>query len=346
MTDIEPRARDLHDRSIVIDGCSFFLRGFSDRLASAGTTAINFTVPLPMDGPHQAVERIVQYHGVAQREPRFRIAYTVDDIRQAKAEGGFAIIIGAQNSRLVGTELEWVPVFQRLGLRVMQLTYNERNFVADGCLEPRDAGLSFFGKRLIRALNEQHIVVDLSHGSVRSTLEAAEVSDAPIILSHVGIRRLVDSPRAATDEQIKAVADTGGVVGVTSHPNFNWRGGERRPHLNDFLDGLEAAIEIVGIDHVGIGTDHVVEPNGYPLDMQDYLARTYDPYSEKKASVAQGVRRVMGGLDPREDQLEGFGGMQHLPRVTEGLLQRGYKEADVEKVLGGNFMRVFDAVWR
>lgn len=345
MSDLTDRARELHRSSIVIDACSFFLRGYSERLRAAGTTAINFTVPLPMDGMAEAVVRIKEYYEIVAREPEMVVAYSAQDIRDAKAASKFAVIIACQNSRLIGTDLGLVDIFQRLGLRIMQLTYNERNFVADGCLEPQDAGVSFFGRRLIRTLNKAGIVVDLSHASVRSSLEAADISEAPVVMSHVGLRRLVNSPRAVSDEQLRAVASTGGVVGVTSHPSFNWRGGDRRPHLNDFLDAIEAAIDVAGIDHVGIGTDHVVEPDGYPEAMKRYLSDTYDVYSSEKAAGAARLREVMKGLDPRENQLEDFGGMHDLPRVTAGLLARGYRDEDVRKVLGENFLRVFGAVW-
>lgn len=345
MNQIE-HARTLHESSIVIDACSFFLRGISPRLQAAGTTAINFTVPMPMDGMAEAIVRIKEYYELAAREPRIVIAYTAKDIVDAKASGKFAAIIGAQNSRLVGTDLGFVEVLWRLGLRVMQLTYNERNFVADGCLEPDDAGVSFFGRRLIGELNQAGIVVDLSHAGVRSSLEAAEISEQPVVMTHVGLRSRVNSQRAVADEQLRAVAATGGVVGVTSHPSFNWLDGDRRPHLNDFLDAIETAVEVVGIDHVGIGTDHVVEPNGYPETMKRYLAETYDVYSPDKAANTARLRLLMNGLDPREDQLEEFGGMQDLPKVTAGLLARGFGDEDVSKVLGGNFFRVFQAVWR
>lgn len=154
MSDLTDRARELHRSSIVIDACSFFLRGYSERLRAAGTTAINFTVPLPMDGMAEAVVRIKEYYEIVAREPEMVVAYSAQDIRDAKAASKFAVIIGCQNSRLIGTDLGLVDIFQRLGLRIMQLTYNERNFVADGCLEPQDAGVSFFGRRLIRTLNK------------------------------------------------------------------------------------------------------------------------------------------------------------------------------------------------
>src|SRR5690606_15418342 len=124
-----------------------------------------------------------------------------------------------------------------------------------------------------------------------------------------------------------------------------WTGSDRRPSLDDFLDAIEVAVEVAGVDHVGIGTDHVVEPGGYPESMKRYLAETYDVYSPEKAERTRRLRELTAGIDPREDQLEGFGGMHDLPKVTHGLLARGFGEDDVRKVLGGNFLRVFREVW-
>jgi membrane dipeptidase len=105
-------------------------------------------------------------------------------------------------------------------------------------------------------------------------------------------------------------------------------------------------VEVAGIDHVGIGTDNVVEPGGYPQPVRDRAAMTYGPYSAKRASETNRFYSVVTAGISRDDQLKGFAGMQHLPRVTQGLLDRGFAEADVQKVLGGNFLRVFETVWK
>lgn len=338
------RAAALHRGSIVVDGASFFLHGYSERARSGGLTAINFMVPMPQDDLASAIGRIREYYEIARRDPEIEIVWDVGVIERCKREGKLAAILACQNSRFLGTELANVEVFARLGMRVVQLTYNERNFVADGCLEPANEGVSFFGRRLIAELNAFGVVVDLSHCGLRSSLEAVEASEHPVIFSHAGLRAMVDNPRTITDEQVRAVAVRDGVIGVSSFPTFNWRGGPTRPRLDDFLDALEHAIDVAGIEHVGIGTDHVVEPGGYPQWLRDYFARQYDDYSPEKAGINARYRQLTAGIS-REDQLDGFSGMQDMPRVTEGLLARGYGDADVQNVLGGNFMRVFRTVW-
>jgi membrane dipeptidase len=337
----------LHRRSIVIDGCSFFLRAYNDRVRESGLTAANFTVPLPEDDLAGAVSHVRDYYEVARRDPHIRIAWSVDVIEQCKRDDALAAIIGCQNSRFLGTELANIEMFARLGMRVVQLTYNERNFAGDGCLEPNDAGLSFFGRRLIAELELFGLVLDLSHCGLRTSMEALAASKQPVIISHAGMRALTgDNPRCLTDDQLRAVAATGGVVGVTSYGPFNWRGGAQRPTLDNFLEAIEYAVNVAGIDHVGIGTDNVIEPGGYPQSVRDRAAMTYGPYSaENAAKTRRYYTEVTQGVS-RDDQLDGFAGMQHLPRVTQGLLDRGYAEADVQKIIGGNLLRVFRQVWK
>ena len=344
--EVSPAARALHQRSVVIDGTSFFLRGYNERVRESGLTAINFTVLMPEDDLGVGITRISNYYEIVRRDPRVRIAWSADVIEQCKREGKLAAILGCQNSRFLGTELANVEVFARLGLRVIQLTYNERNFAGDGCLEPNDAGLSFYGRRLIAEMEHFGLLLDLSHCGIRTSLEALAASTQPVMISHAGMRGLIgDNPRALTDEQIRAVAATGGVVGVTSYGPFNWRGGADRPNIANFLEAIDYAVNIAGIDHVSIGTDHVVEPGGYPQSVRDRAAMTYNPYNAENTARTKRYLDVIAGMS-RDDQLEGFSGMQHFPRLTQGLLDRGYAEGDVQKIIGANLLRVFRQVWK
>lgn len=341
---VSAEAQAVHDSAVIIDGLTFFFDGYGELLRASGITAANFTVALPMDDSADALQRVKEYHRLVAADPGSTIVRSVDDIRACKRDGRFGVIVGCQNSRHIGTDLTWLSIFQQLGMRVLQLTYNERNFVGDGCLEPNDAGLSHFGRRVVLEANRLGITVDLSHAGVRTTLEAIELSEKPCIISHSGVTAKVPGPRSVDDEVMRALAAKGGVFGVTSFPNVNWRGGDRRPSFDDFLEAVEHAIHVVGIDHVGYGSDYVARIGAYPEWVIRYLADTYAPYRGQRES-RPGLAKVLGDIDIHDEQLEGFAGTHHLPRLTEALLARGHGEAGARKVLGENFLRVFEATW-
>src|SRR5215470_5670088 len=145
---------------------------------------------------------------------RIRIARSVADIRAAKAAGDIAIVLHFQGADPIEDELDFINLYQASGLRVMQVTYNLRNRLGDGCFEPTDAGLSKFGRKVIRRMEDLRIAVDLSHAGTRTALEATEAATRPVVITHANVRKLFDTPRNATDDLIRAVAATGGVIGV------------------------------------------------------------------------------------------------------------------------------------
>ena len=335
----------MHDAAIVVDGCSFFFAGTNAMLRESGATASVYTVVLPMDDANDGVVRIRDYYRTVRDDADSSIVRRAQDLRDLKADGRYGVIVGCQNSRHIGTDVAWLEVFHQLGLRVLQLTYNERNFVGDGCLEPTDAGLSLFGRGIVREANRIGVTVDVAHGSRRTCFEAIEASERPCIVSHAGVAALVPGPRSIDDDLMRALAESGGVFGVTTFPKVNWRGGDRRPSLDDFLDAVDHAVNVMGIDHVGFGTDYAAAPNAYPDWVIRYLAEQYAPYRTRPTPGERTLESVLGGIDIHDEQLEGFAGVHHLPRMTEGLLRRGYSVEDVHKLMGGNFVRVFEATW-
>lgn len=328
-------AATVHAASIVIDGTTFFLTGMTDRLTRAGVTALNLTTAWPDDDLELAVQRIEDYYGLVAREPRLAIVERAEEIPRLKQEGRVGLVLALQNARPVGTRIERVETLWRLGVRTVQLTYNERNFVGDGCGEPTDAGLSAFGRTLVRALNQAGILIDLSHAGRRTSLEAIEASARPCVFTHSNPYALVPVPRNITDDQIRAVAAAGGVVGCSCFPPLVWRGGDRLPTRDDFVDCIAYVANLVGVDHVGIGTDSEATAGAYPQELRATLRARY------AATVGTFHQRFPDG---RVQGLED--GMADWPQITQGLLARGFSADDVQKINGGNFLRVFRQVWR
>lgn len=328
------RAKALHRGSIVIDGCSFHATRWDERLERAGVTSLQMTVVLPLDDLSQAVRRYAEYYHVVAAEPRFMVIETAEDVRRCKREGKVGFILGTQNATMLEDDPCMVEVFYRLGTRVVQLSYNERNLLADGCAEPTNAGLSRFGKAVIHELNRTGIVIDLTHVGERSSLDAIEASTKPCIFSHSNPRARVENQRNISDAQIDACAEAGGVVGLCPWSIACWTGGPNPPGLGDYLDHLEYVADRVGRDHVAVGTDSEATPGAFPPGVREaYRAMYPEVYDAFLAKF------------PDFPKTSGFETMEDLPNVTEGLLGRGWPEADIRKLLGENLLRVYAASW-
>jgi membrane dipeptidase len=241
-----------------------------------------------------------------------------------------------QNSTQIGNDLAQLDFFHDLGIRIMQLTYNVRNFVGDGCTERTDCGLSRFGVDLIARMNELGIVVDLSHCGYKTTMDAIETSKQPVAFTHTNCRSLHDHSRNKTDEQIRALAEKEGYMGVTCHPMF--LGGKSTSILNNVLDHIDYAVNLIGINHIGIGSDFAGLQH-HPDEMMIKAIREDLP--------AQGWREEDG-----VKTWKGFkSGLEHLEHwnmeytgIIQGLLSRGYSDQEVEKIVGSNFLSFFEKV--
>lgn len=329
-------ATALHREVVVIDMCAFYFRGYTSEVERGGATALNVTVPDTSADFAEAVAAVEAHSRLIARDPeRLAPVRHAGDIVDAKAAGRVGVIFGFQNAAPIGRDLGRLETLWRLGLRVLQLTYNERNLYADGCLEPEDGGLSRLGRDLIREVNRLGVVLDLSHVGRRSSLEAIEASSAPPIISHANPYRLAPNPRNITDEQARAVASTGGVVGVCGWGPICWRGGDTPPGVADFVDHIDYYVDLVGIDHVGFGTD---SPAGGLGTVAAHAAQINALYPEVTKAF---VDRFGSGLQIRYPVA-----VWGLTAVTAELSRRGYRREDVGKVMGGNFLRVFQAVWR
>lgn len=292
------------------------------------------TVPWTADDVRQAAYRYGEYFRLLSRDPKLGLATSVADIRRFKTEGRVGLIFGCQNARILEENLDLVEVYHRIGVRVNQLTYNERNFIGDGCVEPTNAGLSRFGRRVVAEMNRVGIQIDLTHVGERSSLEALELSEKPCIFSHSNPRRRAENVRNLTDEQIKLCAERGGVIGVSSWPAICWTGGPMPPTLEDLVGHVEYLADLVGADHISVGTDSEATPGAYPQELKNSLTASYGPVIGRfRAAFPEGPRT------------KGFESMEDLPNLTHALLNRGWSVENVRKVLGENLLRAYGTSW-
>ena len=328
----ESEAKQLHERSIVIDGLNVSRWGEEAvyrHLHEGGLTAINATVAV-WEGTQGTLRNIARFYKDFDTYSRYiRQVTGLDDIRKAKEEGRVGIIFGFQNSSPIEDDLDLVEVFHRLGVRAIQITYNDLNLVGAGCYERQDVGLSQFGVDLVAEMNRLGMVIDLSHVGHRTTMDAIETSQDPVWFSHTNPKRLCDHPRNKTDGEVKALVAKGGIVGANSFPTFLARGYDST--LEDVLDVVDYWVDLVGIDSVGIGLDFT---ELHTEEWFDWLMA-----GKRKGSTVFPL--------PYPIPLPtGIARADEMPNLTGGLAGRGYSDGDVQKIMGLNVVRLFERVWK
>ena len=296
-------------------------------LKSGGVTGINATIAIwegfaeTMDNIAGWMARFREYEDVISQ------AKTASDILQAKEEGKTGVVFGWQNTAPIGGDLKRLELFHALGVRIVQITYNERNLVGNGCYERNDNGLSNFGLDVVKELNRLGILIDLSHVGDQTSLEAADLSEQPVACTHANARSMFDHPRNKTDERLEFIADHGGFVGVTMFAPFMKRGQDAT--VADYIEAIEYVIDIVGEERVGIGTDFI---QGQNADFFRWI--THDKgYARKLVDV--GDVYLPRGVETMRD----------YPKITSAMVDAGWEEPRIRGVLGENWLKLLDEVW-
>lgn len=272
-----------------------------------------------------AWNRFIKENGAVLTQAR-----SAADIRRAKAEGKTAVMLNFQNAPIDG-ELDNIDMFHALGVRTMQVTYNERNLLGDGATERTNAGLSDFGIAAVHRMNEVGIIVDSSHSGYQTTLDAINFSKRTPIISHANCAALNPHPHNKSDEQIRALAAKGGVMGLTTVNTMVKR--DFPVTMEHWIDHVDHIVKLVGIDHVGFGTDTLIR--GWATDPkkeEEFLKA----YGEPHFKSSYRFRFPFG--------TEGMNDAYKWKYATAGLIKRGYKETDIVKILGGNWLRVISDV--
>ncbi len=333
-------AAKLHQDATIVDGLVFMSDGHTADLKAGNVAAINLTVAhMESDfasASDSAAEWLQRVHAPGSA---WHLVKTVADIRAAKASGKVGLIMGWQNMRAIEDQLHRIAFFHALGIRVMQLTYNNRNFIGDGCLETENSGLSLFGLRVVREMNRVGMAIDLSHVGERTSFQAAELSEQPVFLTHANAHAVAAMPRNKTDAPIKVVAATGGTIGVSIYGPMCWdRNAAHEPCLDDFLRHLDHIVNLVGVKSVSFGTDLPAVKDLRSVDHILEMTRTRFPENVGAYEQAFG-----GGA--RQRYLREIGSPLDFPLITRALVDRGWAAADIKGLLGENLMRALDTVW-
>ena len=318
-------------------------RTLSDRVIAdaraSGLTAVNVTLGYVAGGEEPFEDTV---RGIARWEARLRSrpndllkVLEAADILRARRENKIGIIYGFQNAAMLGSDAGRVAIFDDLGVRVIQLTYNIANALGDGSMAPQNRGLTPFGREVVERLNAHRIMVDLSHSGERTCLEAARASRAPISINHTGCRALTDLPRNKSDAELRLVAERGGFVGIYFMPFLS---PDSLATADEVVAHIDHAVNVWGEDHVGIGTD------GGTTGIDDMAAFRAAMRRENAERRAAGI--AAAGENP--DTLpfvEELSGPDLFRRLIARLERRGYSARRIEKIMGVNFVNFAREVW-
>jgi membrane dipeptidase len=334
--------RSIHDEMIVIDGASPLL-GFQplgtilvdpwDLYKKGGADVVFTTVSSP------SLEETLAYMGSLSKhmaeDPDTMLIKKVADIHEAKKTGKLGVVYQFQPPDFLSANLEWVWFFKQAGVGICQITYNQKNEFGYGSAEKVDKGLTPKGRDLIKVLEEAKIIVDVAHSGVKTALDTIEAAADIVVCSHGNARAVVPSDRNFPDEVLRAVAQKGGVCGVAGWPPFIST--NNRPSMDDMIRMIDYMVNLVGIDHVGIGMDYMHGQAGtvsnedakalykYLIDSGNWSEKTYPP--------------------PPWYYPEGIELPSTFFNLTGALLARGYKKEDIAKIWGGNWLRISGKVW-
>jgi len=341
-----------HDTSLIIDGCGSpgdganelgddISQAHLDNLRRSGLAAINVTIlPVGTTPPDAAfaaaVQGILWWESEIDRAPQVLARVrTSADILAAKKAKRTGLVYAFQDAVAFETDLERLDSFHQLGVRVIQLTYNRRNLLGDGCMEPADAGLSRTGLEVVERLNKLGILVDLSHCGRRTSADAIKASTKPVAFTHTGCFALAEHPRNRTDAELRAVAEKGGVSGIYVMPYLN---DGHQPTAENVVAHIEHAIDAAGEDHVSIGTDGGVSPA--VIDEAYKKAFADNVKARREAGIAAPGETEDGYLFAND-----LNGPRKLETLAGMLTKKGHSAGRIEKVMGRNLMRVFKDAW-
>ena len=330
-------AEQLHKASIIIDGTCPLLakRKFVDWYIEGGCTVVTPTV----GGIHPMADTLAvigRWLDLIRDRLDLVLVERASQVVDAKQAGKTGVVFHLQGAEAVGDNLNLIDVVKRLGVGIIQLTYNVENRLGYGC-QTEDKGLKPFGRAFIDRCNQAKVIVDCSHTGYRTTMDTIEHSDRPVIFSHANPMALwhTQSARNVEDDQIRAIAESGGLTGVTGFPGFI--SGPKQPSLQRFIEHIDHLVEVGGIDHVALGIDY-------------YLGQW--PVVEGEAAQAEWQSMVDGGHwqgpeypAPPHKYPAGIETPQTLPAITAGLLDRGYLSEDVQKIMGLNLLRLYRDIW-
>jgi len=320
------------DTGFVIDGLQYanWSEKIFRQMREGGVDAVHVTICY-----HENFRETVHNMNVWQQRFRrypelIRHGLTADHVRRARERGQTAIFFGFQNCSPVEDDVLLVETCHRLGARFMQLSYNNQSLLATGCYEESDPGITRMGRQVIKEMNRVGLVVDMSHSAERSTLEAIDLSERPIAITHANPAFWHPARRNKSNDVLKALADSGGMLGLSLYPHHLAGGGSCS--LEEFCDMVARTAELMGIDHIGIGSDLC----------QDQPDSVVEWMRNGRWSLDRDYGEGSAGQPGFPDQPEWFRDNRDFPNLRRGLAAAGFDGADIARIMGDNWLAFFE----
>ena len=319
----------LHEDLIVIDGlivADWSPEVFRD-MRRGGVTAANCTCCV-WEGFAETMANVARWNGWFRDHGDLIVkARTASDIRRAKEEGRTAIVLGFQNVSAFEDKLGAVELFKDAGVGIAQLAYNTQNFVGSGCYESRDSGLSDWGRELVAEMNRVGMLIDLSHVGSRTSEDTIRESAKPVAYTHCCPAALKQHPRNKSDEELRFLAERGGMIGVTMFPAFLKRGTDST--VDDYVEAIDHVVSVAGEDSVAFGTDFT---QGHGPGFFEWITRDK---GDARSLVEFGEIVNPKGVETIGD----------LPNLTRAMERAGWHEGRIRKIMGENWLRFLAEVW-
>ena len=298
-------------------------------LNKGNVNAINATTAT-WENYSQTLDNIAVWYSKFNSRTDISLIRKVDDIFKASDNGQVGIIIGFQNASPIENNLDYLYTFDELNVKIIQFTYHERNLLGNGCYERVDEGITNFGIDAIKIMNEVGILIDLSHVGIVTTMETIDYSEKPIAITHANPKSYHNVPRNKTDEALKLMASKGGIVGVTAIAPFLKKGNAST--VEDYVDAISYTVDLVGLDHVGVGTDFTQDQ---PEEFWRYIG------SQQGTKFPSTFTDV---TTPSNYPIN-FETPDKFPVLIDTMENKGFSSEEIAKILGLNWIRVFQEVW-
>ena len=330
-TSVSAQAKQLYQESIIWDMVWPWEPTLCDndfdkleRFHQQGFTLLSATIAGDKQNISEAIQKLAKARRQLAELPNVILCECIEDVTRAKQEDKLCVMLHFEGSRNLERNLDMVGLYYQLGVRYMILAFNNANCVGGGVMEVEDAGLTGYGKKLVAEMGRVGMLIDLSHTGHKTALQAMEIADQPCVYTHSNSAVLYPHPRNISDEEIKACAATGGILGIASSSMYH---GDLACAPQTLFKHLDYIVQKVGPEHAGLGLDYVFDC----APMVASMKTRPDEWPDAAKPDWPGVATAMP-----EDVLS----------LTELMLQAGYAEQDVKNILGENYLRLCGQVWK